>query len=70
MAVAVLRHGRNPQVRRLAQEIIVTQQQEIVAMRLAVGQPLPPSQPSPVQVPSVRQIDSKSSRPTDLVKEP
>src|SRR5262245_12966815 len=43
MAVAVLRHGRNPQIRRLAQEIIVTQQQEIAAMRLAVGQPLPPS---------------------------
>jgi hypothetical protein len=70
MAVAVLRHGRNPQIRRLAQEIIVTQQQEIAAMRLAVGQALPPSQPSPVQVPSVRQIDSKSSRSTDLVKEP
>jgi uncharacterized protein (DUF305 family) len=37
MALAVLRHGRNPQIRRLAQEIIVTQQQEIVAMHLAVG---------------------------------
>jgi hypothetical protein len=49
MAVAVLRHGRNPQIRRLAQEIIVTQQQEIAAMRLAVGQPLPPSLPAPTQ---------------------
>jgi hypothetical protein len=49
MAVAVLRHGSNPQIRRLAQEIIVTQQQEIAAMRLAVGQPLPPSLPSPTQ---------------------
>jgi uncharacterized protein (DUF305 family) len=49
MAVAVLRYGRNPQIRRLAQEIIVTQQQEIAAMRLAVGQPLPPSSPSPTQ---------------------
>jgi uncharacterized protein (DUF305 family) len=49
MAVAVLRHGRNPQIRRLAQEIIVTQQQEIAAMRLAVGQPLPPSVPAPTQ---------------------
>jgi uncharacterized protein (DUF305 family) len=38
MALAVLRHGRNPQIRRLAQEIIVTQQQEIAVMRLAVGQ--------------------------------
>jgi hypothetical protein len=44
----VLRHSRNPQIRRLAQEIIVTQQ-EIAAMRLAVGQPLPPSLPSPTQ---------------------
>jgi Domain of unknown function (DUF305) len=49
MAVAVLRHGRNPQIRRLAQEIIVTQQQEIAAMRLAVGQPLPSSLPAPTQ---------------------
>jgi uncharacterized protein (DUF305 family) len=49
MAVAVLRHGRNPQIRRLAQEIIVTQQQEIAAMRLAVGQPLPPSLSAPIQ---------------------
>jgi uncharacterized protein (DUF305 family) len=49
MAVAVLRHGRNPQIKRLAQEIIVTQQQEIAAMRLAIGQPLPPSLPVPTQ---------------------
>jgi uncharacterized protein (DUF305 family) len=41
MARAVLRYGRNPQIRRMAQEIIVTQQQEIVAMRRAVGEPLP-----------------------------
>jgi len=49
MSLAVLRHGRNPQIRRLAQEVIVTQQQEIVAMRLAVGEPPPPSVPSPTQ---------------------
>ena len=49
MAVAVLRYGRNAQIRRLAQEIIVTQQQEIAAMRLAVGQPLPSSLPAPTQ---------------------
>jgi len=49
MAVAVLHHGRNPQIRRLAQEIIVTQQEEITAMRLAVGQPLPASLPAPTQ---------------------
>ena len=61
MALAVLRHGRNPQIRRLAQEIIVTQQQEIAVMRLAVGQPAPPSGPSPTEVPSVRRNDSNQS---------
>jgi hypothetical protein len=40
MAQAELRHGHNEQLRRLAQEIVVEQQQEIVAMRLALGQPL------------------------------
>ena len=69
MAVAVLRYGRNAQIRRLAQEIIVTQQEEIAAMRLAVGQPLPASVPSPTQVPSARQLDSKSSRPTNPIME-
>ena len=49
MAQAVLRYGHNEQLRRLAQEIIVDQQQEIAAMRLALGEPLPPSVPSPTQ---------------------
>ena len=49
MAVAELRYGKNPTLKRLAQEIIVTQQQEIAAMRLAVGEPLPPSIASPTQ---------------------
>jgi uncharacterized protein (DUF305 family) len=35
MARAELRYGRNERLRRLAQEIIITQQQEIVAMRTA-----------------------------------
>jgi uncharacterized protein (DUF305 family) len=39
MAQAELRYGRNEQLRRMAQEIIVTQLQEITAMRLAIGQP-------------------------------
>jgi hypothetical protein len=47
MAVAILRYGHNEQVRRLAQEIIVDQQQEIAAMRLAVGEPLPPTAAAP-----------------------
>lgn len=41
MAQAQLRHGRNEQLRRLAQEIIVDQTQEIAAMRLALGEHLP-----------------------------
>jgi hypothetical protein len=51
MAQAELRYGRNEQLRRLSQEIIVTQQQEIAAMRLAVGEPLPPPAPAPDQIP-------------------
>jgi hypothetical protein len=43
MAKAVLRHGHNEQLRRLAREIVVTQQQEIAALRLAVGEQLPPA---------------------------
>jgi hypothetical protein len=50
MATAELRYGRNERLRRVAQEIIVTQQQEIAAMRLAVGEPLPASVSSPTQV--------------------
>ena len=49
MAKAELRYGRNEQLRRIAQEIIVEQQQEIAAMRLALGQALPPSAPAPDQ---------------------
>ena len=49
MAQVELRYGHNEQLRRIAQEIIVEQQQEITAMRLALGQPLPPSAPAPDQ---------------------
>src|SRR6266705_5041478 len=49
MARAELKYGRNEQLRRMSQEIIVTQQQEIAAMRLAIGDPLPPSAASPTQ---------------------
>jgi uncharacterized protein (DUF305 family) len=38
MARAELRHGRNEQLRRIAQEIIVEQTQEIAAMQLAIGE--------------------------------
>jgi len=46
MARAELRYGHNERLKRMAQEIIVTQRDEIAAMRLAVG--LPPSVPPDV----------------------
>jgi hypothetical protein len=63
MAQAELRHGHNEQLRRIAQQIIVEQQQEIVAMRLALGQPLPPSVAAPDQ-PS--DLSAGTSRPTPV----
>ncbi|ORM72219.1 DUF305 domain-containing protein [Pantoea rwandensis] len=50
MAIAELRYGTNPQLRRIAQEIIVTQQQEITAMYQALNKPLPPAQAAPDQI--------------------
>jgi hypothetical protein len=49
MAVAELRYGHDEKLKRIAQEIIIDQQQEIAAMRLALGQPLPPSVAAPTQ---------------------
>ena len=51
MAQAELRHGHHEPLRRMAQEIIVTQLQEINAMRLSLDQPLPPSISSTDQIP-------------------
>jgi hypothetical protein len=49
MAVAVLKYGKNEQLKRIAQEIIVDQHEEIAAMKLAIGAPLPPASPVPTQ---------------------
>src|ERR1700739_278754 len=70
MAQAELRYGRSEQLKRLSQEIIVTQQQEIVAMRLALGQPLPLPAPAPDQVRPAGQKQSNSSRFAPVSKEP
>ncbi|TAU86359.1 DUF305 domain-containing protein [Rhizobium leguminosarum] len=43
MAVAVLKHGKNDRIREIAQKIITDQQREIVAMKLAIGDPASPS---------------------------
>ncbi|MGC2779703.1 MAG: DUF305 domain-containing protein [Bradyrhizobium sp.] len=67
MALAELRYGKNEQLRRIAQEIIVEQQQEINAMRLALGQPLPaqtaaPTQVAPAPVPAAMHHHSSMSK--------
>jgi len=69
MAQAELRYGRNETLQRMAQEIIVTQLQEITAMRLSLGQPLPSSVASPDQIPPAAMNDSKSDS-AEVVKEP
>jgi hypothetical protein len=54
MAVAELRYGRDERLRRLAQEIVVDQQQEIALMHLVLGDPLPPGVPAPTAIPRDR----------------
>jgi hypothetical protein len=63
MAEAVLRYGHNETIRRLAQEIIVTQQDEIAAMRRAVGEPAPPSVASPTQARPSGDVSRPSGMP-------
>jgi uncharacterized protein (DUF305 family) len=70
MAQAELRYGRNEPLRRMAQGIIVTQLQEITAMRLSLGQPLPPSVPSPDQIAAAPVNDLNSSNTPYQAKEP
>jgi Domain of unknown function (DUF305) len=64
MARAELRYGHNEQLKRMAQEIIVTQLQEIAAMRLAVGEPLPPSTAAPTQVSPPNAAEPQRVAPT------
>jgi hypothetical protein len=68
MAQAELRYGRNEPLRRMAQEIIVTQLQEIAAMRLSLGQPLPALVASPDQI-SPAPNNLKSDNSSHLVRE-
>jgi hypothetical protein len=49
MAISELRYGKNEQLRRIAQEIIVDQMQEIAAMKLAIGEAVTNSTPAPTQ---------------------
>jgi uncharacterized protein (DUF305 family) len=66
MAMAVLKYGKNEQLKRIAQEIIVDQQQEIAAMKLALGDPLPPSGPAPTQAPAETPAASMQGTDPDM----
>jgi hypothetical protein len=61
IARAFLHYGHNEQLRRMAREIVATQQEEIAAMRLVVGEQLPPSATSPTQPGPVTGPPSMSS---------
>ena len=68
MAQAELRHGHNAPLRRIAQEIIVDETQQITLMRLAVNEALPqpvpsPTKPAPVIAPPDRGNASPMSMP-------
>jgi Domain of unknown function (DUF305) len=65
MAVIELRYGKNEQLRRIAQEIIVDQMQEIAAMKLAIGEPIAASEPAPTQPPAATEPDH-SGMHTDM----
>jgi hypothetical protein len=62
MAKAELAYGHNEVLRRLAQEIVVNQGQEISAMRRAVGDKLPAAAGSPAQ-PAAGSSPSTMSQP-------
>ncbi len=66
MAKSLLRYGKNEQLRRLAREIIITQQQEIAVMQLALDTQLPPDIESSSQPPSTAPEESAS--PHDAMK--
>jgi hypothetical protein len=70
MAEAELRHGHNEQLRRIAQEIIVDQQQEIAAMRLALGDALPPSMAAPTRPVAVAPSTFQQSTPRGAEYQP
>ena len=50
MALVELRYGKDERLKRLAQEIIVSQQQEIEVMHLALGDALAPGSPAPTPI--------------------
>lgn len=63
MAIAQLRYGKNPKLKRIAQEIVVEQLQQINAMRLAIGRPLLASAPVPTQLSDAGKVKQPTEQP-------
>lgn len=61
MAVIELRYGKNERLRRIAQEIIVEQRQEIDAMKLALGEQVTDTTPAPTQQPGATPAPAATS---------
>ena len=70
VAQAELRYGHNAQLRRISQEIIVDQMQEITLMRLAAGEALPSAIASPTDPSPEPQMDSRPSPQTPMQMAP
>ena len=68
MAVLELRYGKNEQLRRIAQEIIVSQMQELAAMKLAIGEQVPASAPAPTQATPAPATDHHMNMPAGMKK--
>jgi hypothetical protein len=68
MAVLQLRYGKNEQLRRIAQEIIVSQMQEIAAMKLVIGEQVPASAPAPTQANPAPATDHRMNMPAGMKK--
>lgn len=64
MAQAELRYGHDARLKRIAQEIVVDQIEQISLMRLAVGEPLPPSVSSPTNPTVPSQTGGQAGSPT------
>ncbi len=69
MAVIELRYSKNEALRRIAQEIIVDQMQEIDAMKLAIGDKVSASMPAPTQAgPAPDHMDMQMDMPAGMKK--
>jgi len=68
MAQAALSHGQNASLRRIAQEIIVDETEQITLMRLAVNEALPQPAPSPTKPASATAAPDRGNAASMLMR--